>query len=181
MGAWAGRLAHHGQVHCFDYPYMAQGKRRPDPLPKLVQAHWAAASSVRTGAEALVLVGKSMGGRIGCHVAVEQPDAVRALICFGYPLVGSGKLKKRRDQVLRALNMPILFVQGDRDTMCPLDELASVRREMDAPSDLYVVVGGNHSLEVGKRQLKTLGETQADVDDRIEAAVAQFLSRYAST
>ena len=122
-----------------------------------------------------------MGGRIGCHVAVEQPDAVRALICFGYPLVGSGKLKKRRDQVLRALNVPVLFVQGDRDTMCPLEDLESVRREMDAPSDLHVVVGGNHSLEVGKRQLKTRGETQADVDDRVEAAVAQFLSRHAST
>jgi hypothetical protein len=175
MQGWAERLARHGSVHSFDYPYMAQGKRRPDPLPKLVEAHLAAMADARRG-EALVLVGKSMGGRVGCHVAVEQPSAVCALVCFGYPLIGAGKTKKRRDQVLRALTVPVLFVQGDRDVMCPLDELDRVRREMSAASELHVIAGGNHSLEVGKRQLKARGETQADVDDHIEAAVADFLS-----
>ena len=53
-----------------------------------------------------------------------------------------------RDEVLIALRTPILFVQGSRDSLCPLPTLAAVRARMTAPSTLLVVDGGNHSLEV---------------------------------
>src|SRR5688572_9530930 len=102
MRAWAERLQSAGDVVTFDYPYMRERRRAPDPLPRLIEAHraeLAAARRERTGP--VVLAGKSMGGRVGCHVALEEP--VDALICFGYPLRGAGKSGKLRDQVLLEL------------------------------------------------------------------------------
>ena len=74
-----------------------------------------------------------------------------------------------------ALRRPILFVQGTRDTLCPLDLLAGVRAEMEAPNILHVVEGGDHSLGVGKRQLRADGEAQEEVDRRILESIARFV------
>jgi uncharacterized protein len=120
-----------------------------------------------------VLAGKSMGGRVGCHVALVDP--VEAVICFGYPLCGAGDRSRLRDQVLMELKTPILFAQGTRDPLCPLDLLENVRKRMHAPSTLTVVEGGDHSLVVAKTALKALGSSQEDVDDRMLTAIASFL------
>jgi predicted alpha/beta-hydrolase family hydrolase len=124
---------------------------------------------------ATVLIGKSMGGRIGCHVALEEK--VDALVCLGYPLCAMGDRTKLRDEVLRALRTPILFVQGTRDPLCPLDLLERVRAEMKARNVLHVVEGGDHSLIVPKRQLQVKGETQEDVDQGILNQIAQFVEQ----
>jgi uncharacterized protein len=175
MQAWRRRLETLGPVTAFDYPYMTRKSRRPDPLPTLVAAHRGAIDrALTTEPGPLVLAGKSMGSRVGCHVAAEGDARVRALVCFGYPLKGmSGKL---RDQVLIALATPILFVQGTRDNLCPLDLLDATRRQMTAKSELHLVEGGDHSLAVTKTALKKAGETQDDVDDRIFAAVEHFVT-----
>jgi predicted alpha/beta-hydrolase family hydrolase len=172
MERWAARLAGLGDVVRFDYPYVRAGRRSPDRLPVLVGAHRAALAEARARrAGPAVLVGKSMGGRIGCHVALDEP--VDALVCLGYPLRGQrGEL---RDEVLVGLRTPVLFVQGERDPLCPLDLLEPVRGRMTAPTALHVVEGGNHSLEVGARALAARGETQDDVDARALAAIAAFL------
>src|SRR5207245_5971951 len=102
-----------------------------------------------------LLIRKSIGGRIGCHVSLEEK--VDGLICLGYPLCAMGDRSKLRDEVLRALTTPILFVQGTRDSLCPLDLLDRVRAEMKAPNFLHIVEGGDHSLRVPKRQFKGTG------------------------
>ncbi len=171
MNRWAARLGSLGEVVPFDYPYTKAGRRSPDRLPVLVAAHRAALAEVQAAhGGAVVLAGKSMGSRVGCHVALES--SVAALVCLGYPLRGPrGEL---RSQVLLALRTPILFVQGTRDALCPLDALEDVRRRMTAPSALHAVQGGNHSLEVGVRELRGRGETQEDVDARALAAIRDF-------
>lgn len=173
MQNWKQRISTIGAVELFDYPYMQQGRRRPDPLPQLIAAHRQALVETRRGRPA-ILIGKSMGGRIGCHVSLEEK--VEAVVCFGYPLCGGGDRSKLRDKVLRALDVPILFVQGTRDSLCPLDLLASIRLEMKTPTFLHVVEGGDHSLAVSKRQLVAQGETQEEVDDRILEAIAKFVT-----
>jgi uncharacterized protein len=176
MRAWRERLGAIGDVRTFDYDYLREGRRRPDPPALLIAAHRQALREARTdGGQQAILIGKSMGGRIGCHVALEEP--VAGLVCLGYPLCGAGDPARLRDKVLRDLRTPILFVQGTRDSLCPLDLLENVRQEMNAPNFLHVVEGGDHSLLVTKRQLKTTGETQDQVDERILAAIAQFVER----
>ena len=83
-------------MRAFDYPYMAEGRKRPDPLPKLVTAHRTALKQLRNSSQgSVVLIGKSMGSRIGCHVSLEEE--VSALVCLGYPLCGGGDPTKLRD------------------------------------------------------------------------------------
>ena len=163
-----------GPVQPFDYPYALAGRGRPDPLPKLTEAHRAALAALRARYDGpIVLAGKSMGGRVGCHVALVE--AVQAVICFGYPLCGAGDRSKLRDQVLLESTTPILFAQGTRDPLCPLDLLEAVRKRMHAPSTLYVVEGGDHSLMVAKTALKALGSSQEEVDSGMLTAIARFL------
>lgn len=177
MQSWRKRLATIGRVAVFDYRYMLENRKRPDPLPQLIAAHREALPEARQATDAAnVLIGKSMGGRIGCHVALQEK--VDAIVCLGYPLCAPGDRTKLRDEVLRALRTPILFVQGTRDPLCPLDLLERVRAEMKAPNFLHVVEGGDHSLLVAKRQLQATGATQENVDQRILAAIAEFVDRF---
>ena len=169
-----------GDVETFDYDYLREGRKRPDPLPKLIASHrQALAEAVRkriasgsTPAPA-ILIGKSMGGRVGCHLALEEK--VDGLVCLGYPLCAMGDRTKLRDDVLRALTTPILFVQGTRDSLCPLALLESVRAEMTAQNFLHIVEGGDHSLRVPKRQLQATNETQDKIDQGILQAIAGFV------
>ncbi|HEY0369317.1 MAG TPA: alpha/beta family hydrolase [Chthoniobacterales bacterium] len=173
MRRWAERLASIGDVQTFDYDYMRAGRRRPDPLPVLIAAHRAALNEARASHDGpVVLIGKSMGGRIGCHLSLGEK--VNGLVCLGYPLCGGGDPTKLRDKVLRELTTPILFVQGTRDSLCPLDLLEKVRKEMRAPNELFIVEGGDHSLVVPKKQ-----EPQEEVDARILQAIAGFVRRVA--
>jgi len=174
MERWKKRLTQIGDVETFDYDYMREGRKRPDRLPQLIAAHRAALAQMRpktTGP--IILVGKSMGGRIGCHVALEEK--VNGAVCLGYPLCGGGDRSKLRDQVLRDLRTPILFVQGTRDPLCPLDLLEGVRGEMTPPNFLHLVEGGDHSLLVRKKDLAN--DSQEDVDQRIAKAISDFVAR----
>ena len=177
MQNWKERLSEIGEVETFDYDYMREGRKRPDPLPKLIEAHRKALGQARERhpVGATILIGKSMGGRLGCHVSLEEK--VDALVCLGYPLCAMGDRTKIRDEVLRALTTPILFVQGTRDSLCPLDLLEQVRAEMEAPKFLHVVEGGDHSLRVPKRQLQPTSKTQEDIDQQILKAIGKFVDQ----
>src|SRR5260370_4452043 len=179
MQRWAKNAARLGKCFPVDQPYMEERRKRPAALPVLVAAHRAALMEARKIHDgSVVLIGKSMGGRIGCHLALEEE--VTAVICLGYPLCGAGNPGKMRDAVLLESTQPILFVQGTRDSLCPLDLLESVRQKMKAPNDLYVVESGDHSLIVAKGQLKTTGETQDQVEERILGKIREFDARQAA-
>jgi predicted alpha/beta-hydrolase family hydrolase len=185
MQRFAELLGSVGVVTTFDYPYFVEGRRAPDRLPKLIEAHQRALHALRAEptdaarsgggsvecAPKLILVGKSMGGRVGCHLALqEQVDGV---VCLGYPLRGAnGAL---RDEVLLELRTPILFVQGTRDALCPLDELAQVRAQMTAPNQLHVVDSGDHSLQATKGYLRKRALSQADVEADVLTRIQQFV------
>jgi predicted alpha/beta-hydrolase family hydrolase len=163
-----------GKVETLDYDYMREGRKRPDPLPQLIACHRRALAAARTQhTRPIFLAGKSMGGRVGCHVSVEEE--VAGLICFGYPLCAMGDRTKVRDKVLLALTTPILFVQGTRDQLCPLDLLAEVRAKMKAPNVLHVIEGGDHSLRVRAMDLRREQRTQDQIDKCIIDEVARFV------
>jgi uncharacterized protein len=174
MRTFARLIGSLGRVEPLDYPYMIEGRKRPDPLPKLIAAHRAALAALRQSHDGpIVLAGKSMGGRVGCHVALVEP--VAAVISFGYPLCAAGDRSKLRDQVLLDLRTPAMFIQGTRDPLCPLELLEDVRKRMGAPSTLHVVDGADHSLLVAKTTLKALGSSQNETDEQISIAIARFL------
>src|SRR6185503_4565176 len=87
MVRYAELLRALGPVRSFDYPYLRGGARKaPDKLPVLIEAHRVELQAVRAEAstgDRLILAGKSMGSRVGCHLALEE--SVSGLVCFGYP------------------------------------------------------------------------------------------------
>ena len=173
MMRYAALLETVAPVITFDYLYIRRGHKRPDTLSALIACHAEALDEGRAKYGGTpILVGKSMGGRIGCHLALIRP--VGAVICLGYPLLGQGQANQRRDQVLLELNTPALFVQGTRDKLCPIEELNKVLAARTARSVLHIVESGDHSLTPTKRYLK---EKQLS-EDNIERTTVSVIDRF---
>jgi predicted alpha/beta-hydrolase family hydrolase len=112
--------------------------------------------------ERLVLGGRSMGARAavmaGTEVLKDKNKMELLLILVSYPLQGP---KDVRDQIL--LDLPatarVLFIAGDKDAMCPLDMLEEVRGKMEAKSQVVVVHGADHGMNVTpKKFVREIGE-----------------------
>ncbi|GLU05953.1 hypothetical protein SLE2022_230250 [Rubroshorea leprosula] len=166
------------EVVTFDYPYLSGGKKRAPPKAEsLVDFHLdivKKAVSEYPG-HPLILAGKSMGSRVSCMVAGREDISASVVICLGYPLKGvNGAI---RDETLLQLQVPVMFVQGNKDGLCPLEKLEVVRRKMTATSELHVVDGGDHSFKVSKKHLQTKGSTQDEAEDLAVQAIASFVVR----
>jgi uncharacterized protein len=74
---------------------------------------------------------------------------------------------------LPAIKVPMLFVQGSRDTFGTPDELWPIIKKLKAPTDLYIVESGDHSFKVLKRPGITQEDAYKGVLDRIEAWLRQ--------
>jgi predicted alpha/beta-hydrolase family hydrolase len=156
-----------------------QRRHQPDPLKALIQAHRDAIEDARKDGEKVVLIGKSMGSRVSCHVSLEDGVNVDGIVCLGYPLQAQGRrVRGTRDEVLRELRSPVMFVQGTRDRMCPIRSLDAIRQDLEVPNYIHVVEGGDHSLIVRKTQLDELGKKQEDLDRAAVDAIKAFLDKH---
>ncbi|CAM0957364.1 unnamed protein product [Alopecurus aequalis] len=164
------------EVVIFDYPYMSGGKRRPPPkADKLVDHHLSVVKNAVTEhpGHPLVLMGKSMGSRVSCMVASSDDINVSAVICLGYPLKGAKGVL--RDEILLKLTTPTMFVQGNKDGLCPLDKLEFTRKKMTCQNELHVVDGGDHSFKVSQKYQNIAGVNQHDVEIEAVKAISQFI------
>jgi predicted alpha/beta-hydrolase family hydrolase len=148
----AGRGFH---VLTFDFPYMEAGRKAPD-RPDVLEASMAAAvRALKERREAarlpLFAGGKSMGGRIASQAAARGllPD-VKGLFFLGYPLHPPGKPQQLRDKHLPDVAVPMLFVQGSRDTFGAPEELRPILDRLGARAELFTIEGGDHSFAVPK-------------------------------
>jgi len=141
----------------FDFPYMSKGRSAPDKAPVL-EASWREAIDAARADKAfaglpLFIGGKTMGGRIASHVAAQGVEHLAGLVFLGYPLHPPGRPDKPRTEHLPSIRVPVLIVQGERDTFGTPDELKPVIATMKTKVTLHVVAGGDHSLTVrGKKK-----------------------------
>jgi len=155
-------------VMTFDYAYMEAGRKAPDRLPKLLDVHEAAARSLSDRAGEILLIGKSMGGRVGSHLVAEGRCEALGLVYLGYPLVAMGKTEPRDTEHLRQILLPQLFVSGTRDRMGPSSAIDSVVSSVAHGSVLYIE-DGDHSLTPLKRSGRTIDDSLDRVSISIEA------------
>jgi predicted alpha/beta-hydrolase family hydrolase len=171
MTKFATMLAARGiTVVTFNFLYTEQGRHVPDANNKLEACFRAvveAAREKKIGRGTLVIGGKSMGGRIASQIAAADTE-IGGLVFLGYPLHPPGKVDQLRAKHLPDIKVPMLFVQGPRDTFGTPDELQLIIKGLKAPADLYVVEGGDHSFKVLKRMGVTQEDTYQAVLDRIE-------------
>src|SRR5881392_2181912 len=155
MRMTAGGLAARGfDVMTFNFLYKEQGRSIPDPKARLESCYQAviktALSHRKLKKNGLVIGGKSMGGRIASQVAAVAPDNIAGLVFLGYPLHPPGRPDKMRDEHLKDIQAPMLFVQGARDTFGTAAEIQAVIKRLRLPAKLYVIEGGDHSFKVPK-------------------------------
>ena len=86
-----------------------------------------------------------MGGRVASLLVSEGLHA-DALVFLSYPLHPAGKPDKLRDAHLPAIRCPMLFVQGDRDTLCDLALLRPVLKKLGKRAELSVFPGADHGM-----------------------------------
>ncbi len=147
-------------VMTFNYPYMDAGRRAPNQMASLLSCHRAAAGRLADLHSAVVLAGKSMGGRMASYLAADGIGA--GLVVYGYPLVAVGKDRPRPTDHFREIDQPAFFVQGSRDRMAPL-RLLRPRVKKIAGGRLHVVVEADHGFRVPKRTGRTQEEVMAEL------------------
>lgn len=173
----AGGFASRGVTAAtFDFPYMRDARRVPDPAAVLEETWRQAIADARAqlGGVRLFIGGKSMGGRIASHVAAQgvQPP-VAGLVFLGYPLHPPGKPYQRRDAHLPRIAAPMLFVQGTRDAFGTSDEIRALLPTLPNAA-LYEVADGDHSFKIPARS----GRNPDAVIERIlDQVVAWMLDR----
>jgi predicted alpha/beta-hydrolase family hydrolase len=171
MTAIAEGLAAHGVATLrFQFPYMERGGKRVDS-PAVAQAAVRATVAVaRLQAPDLPLFagGKSFGGRMTSQAQAQSPlEDVRGLVFFGFPLHPAGKPSSARAEHLAQVHVPMLFVQGTRDTLADLSLLQPVVRSLGERATLELVADADHSFHVpaktGRKDSEVLNTALADV------------------
>ena len=152
----------------YQFPFMEQRRGRPDYQPillKTVRSAVSAASAVSDGLP-LFAGGKSMGGRMTSLAAAKEPlTTLRGIVFFGFPLHPPKKPGVERAEHLREVGVPLLFLQGTRDKLAPLDLLEAVQQELLKTATLHVVDGADHGFHVLKRSGRTDDEIQDELAD----------------
>ena len=160
----------------YQFPYLEQRRRAPDPpgvLAATVRAAVREAARVASGLP-LLAGGKSLGGRMTSTAASEQPlEGVCGLVFFGFPLHPPNRPGSKRAEHLARVTVPMLFLQGTRDTLADLSLLRPVCETLGARATLHVVDTADHSFHVLKRS----GKTDAEVLRGLAAAVAAWAER----
>ena len=158
----------------FNFPYREAGRKFPDRPPAAIAA-WRAvmeAAAARSEGEPLWAAGKSFGGRMA-SMAVAEGMPAAGLVYLGYPLHPPGKPEKLRDEHLYGLTLPMLFLQGSRDTFATPELLESVVARIGPAATLQWCEGGDHSFAVAgmKRAPEEVGAALAP-------AVTEFIRRH---
>ena len=177
MEAMSMKLAEH-RVATFRYqfPFTEQGSKRPDPRPILLATVRSAVAAAYDAAGDLPLLagGKSMGGRMTSNaVAEEALPNVRGLVFFGFPLHPPGQPSTDRAEHLSKVDVPMLFLQGTRDTLADLTLLKPICKKLGSRSTLHIIDGADHSFHV----LKSSGKTDEEVLDGLATTVGSWTSK----
>jgi predicted alpha/beta-hydrolase family hydrolase len=174
MAATGERLAAAGiATFRYQFPYMEAGSRRPDFRAILLATVRAALAAAAAAAPDLPLLagGKSMGGRMTSLAAAGAPLAgVRGLVFFGFPLHPAGRPSSERADHLDQVDLPMLFLQGERDKLAELELMRPVCARLGARATLHEIPGADHGFHVLKRS----GRTDAGVLDDLARTVAAW-------
>ncbi|MFT7462558.1 MAG: putative alpha/beta-hydrolase family hydrolase [Pseudohongiellaceae bacterium] len=140
----------------FCYMQRAQDEERrrpPEPMPVLLQTLELLLAKVEQGCQHLpaqpkvLLVGKSMGGRVGSMLLAEgRAPSVTGAVYLGYPLHPAGKPERLRRDHLPQIQVPQLFISGTKDTLATAELMDSTMSSLGPSASLHWIEGGDHSL-----------------------------------
>jgi predicted alpha/beta-hydrolase family hydrolase len=157
----------------WEFPFMAAGKKRPDPAPvceAAVREVWVAARA-RWPALALIGAGKSMGARMTVRAQAAAPlPGLRGVVGFGFPLHPAKQPAITRGEHLGRVAAPVLLLQGTRDALADLGLVRAVVAPLPHVT-LHIVDDADHGFAVRKRS----GRDDAAVIEELADACAGWL------
>jgi predicted alpha/beta-hydrolase family hydrolase len=161
----------------YQFPYMEEGGRRPDP-PRIAQAtvrSAAAAAAEHAPDLPLFAGGRSYGGRMTSQAQAQKPLAgVRGLVFLGFPLHPAGASSIDRADHLSDVRIPMLFVSGDRDALAEVGLLKPVVAGLGDRATLHLVEHADHGLRVPVKSGRTPAEAQAEALEVVAAWMKAF-------
>lgn len=154
----------------YQFIYMENGSRRPDP-PRLAHAavRAAAAAAVKLAPDLpLFAGGRSFGGRMTSQAQAEVPlRGVRGLAFLGFPLHPAGRPGVERAEHLSLIDVPMLFLSGDRDALAELELLKGAVAKLGERATLHIVSHADHSFKVAAKSGRTSAEVEAEALDTL--------------
>ena len=180
MNAVARALADAGlRVVRFEFGYMAarrQGQRKPPPRAEALVGEYRDAVAELGKTSALVIGGKSMGGRVASMAADQlmQEEKIAGLLCLGYPFHPPAKPAQLRTAHLADLRTPTLICQGTRDEFGTREEVEGYG--LSDRIDLLWLEDGDHDLKPRK---SVSGYSAADHLATVASAVTDWSRRLA--
>ena len=156
----------------YQFPYMENGSRRPDPP---VIAHAAVRAAVAEAARccpglALIAGGRSFGGRMTSQAQAAAPlPGVRGLAFLAFPLHPAGKPSVARAKHLSDVDVPMLFVQGTRDKLAELQLIEPVVKRLGASASLHLVQEADHSFHVLARSGRNDRDVMREILETLSA------------
>jgi predicted alpha/beta-hydrolase family hydrolase len=161
----------------YQFPYMERSSKRPDP-PRMAHAavRAAVAEAMRTMPDVpLFAGGKSFGGRMTSQTQASAPlPGVHGLAFVGFPLHPAGKPSVERANHLFDVKVPMLFLQGTRDTLADPALLGPVVEKLGERATLVTFEEADHSFHVPARS----GRTAREIMDGMLDAMAAWMARH---
>jgi predicted alpha/beta-hydrolase family hydrolase len=163
----------------YQFPYMEHRGKRPDP-PALchatVRAAVAAALRLSTSLP-LFAGGKSFGGRMTSQAQAASPLVdVRGLVFLGFPLHPPKQPSETRAQHLFKVKIPLLFLQGTRDTFAELSLLRPLVTRLGGRATLTLIQDADHSFHVPARTGRTDAQMQTEMLNALSSWTASLTS-----
>ncbi|QJR15121.1 alpha/beta family hydrolase [Usitatibacter palustris] len=159
----------------YQFPYMEKGSKRPD-TPRIAQATVRAAvdeAVQRLGDVPLFAGGKSFGGRMTSQAQSAQPlRLVRGLVFLGFPLHAAGQPSDDRGKHLLDVKVPMLFLQGTRDSLADLTLMKPLVKKLGARAALETFDHADHSFHVPAKS----GRNDAEVMEALLDAMAAWMT-----
>jgi uncharacterized protein len=173
MAAVAAGLSSRGVATLrYQFPYMERGSKRPDPplaAHATVRAAVAEASRILPHVP-LIAGGKSFGGRMTSQAQAKTPlPGVLGLAFLGFPLHPANQPSQERAKHLFDVHVPMLFLQGTRDTLAMLDHLEPVCHALGERATLKLFQDADHSFHVPARSGRKDADVRGDVLDTFAA------------
>jgi predicted alpha/beta-hydrolase family hydrolase len=164
----------------FQFPFMQEGTKRPDPPPLAHATVRAAVVEARRLVSDLPLIagGRSFGGRMTSQAQALAPlPEVLGLAFLAFPLHPPKRPSADRAKHLYDVDLPMLFLQGTRDALAELEQLEPVVQQLGPWATLHLIEGADHSFHVPARSGRTDAEVRREMLDAFVAWTEVVLSK----
>ena len=157
----------------FNFPYMEKGKKRPDHKSVAISTIRAVYQfAMKESSLPISLGGKSFGGRMASHLLADDAEIlVQSIVFYGFPLHAPGRQGSERAMHLSNLTVPMLFLQGTRDSLAEIGLMKELAKSLPQ-AQLDILEGADH----GFRFLKKFAIDSASMYKMLAAKTRSFLT-----